>query len=163
MGIGHRVGLSFFSDFSHLTVGVTQFLLSSWRGELSISPEAWHTKKFVRPTRPTLLCASTNTIILVKLLRIITNRDFLTWRAQPLRNIWAKMCNSYRGMTKVRGVQPFRTSVPFLVTTYLGLELSCLQNGSAVQKGRMKWKWRNASEKCMHSRCTCYPRVLREA
>ena len=59
-------------------------------------------KRFVRATRPTFLCAinSTTTIKLESLLlQYHTNREFLTRGAQPLRNIWAKKCNPYRGMT----------------------------------------------------------------
>ena len=59
-------------------------------------------RKFVRAARQTYPCDIT---VVLKLLPvyiskvIITTREFLTWRAQPLRNIWAKNCKTYRAMT----------------------------------------------------------------
>ena len=53
-------------------------------------------KKFVRATRPALVCASPKTNIRVKIPSLLLVPHL---RTQLVRSLWPKKCNAYRGVT----------------------------------------------------------------
>ena len=74
-------------EWSHPTVGVQQHFLSSSHEELNISPETWLRRNpFAQPDK------HFHALVLKSLYEwnYHNNREFLTWGAQPHRNIWAK-------------------------------------------------------------------------